>query len=82
MHKGYVVVAVSVPDYFWSREPVLPDNLVFPHRTVSTVSFTPVLLGLTCMLRVCLYRKGAMNGKKSGVGNVSFMWWRKPYIVP
>ena len=42
------------------------------------VGFTPILLGLTCMLRVCLYRKGAMEWEKRGVGNISFRWWRKP----
>ena len=35
-----------------------------------------ILLGLTCMLRVCLYRKGAMKGEKRRVGNVSFRWWK------
>ena len=33
---------------------------------------------LTCMLKICLYRKGVMEGEKRGVGNVSFRWWRKP----
>ena len=30
------------------------------------------------LLRVCLYRKGAMEGEKRGFGNVRFRWWRKP----
>ena len=29
------------------------------------------------MLRVCVYRNGAMKGEKRGLGNVSFKWWRK-----
>ena len=41
------------------------------------VSFTPISLGLSCMLRVCLYRKRAMEWEKRGVGNISFRWWRK-----
>ena len=42
------------------------------------VGFTPILFGLTCMLRVCLYRKGVMEWeKRRGVGNISFRWWRK-----
>ena len=30
------------------------------------------------MLGICLHRKGAMEGEKRGVGNISFRWWRKP----
>ena len=51
--------------------------LEFPHHAVSVVGFTPILLGLTCMLRVCVYREGAMEREKRGVGNISFRWWRK-----
>ena len=39
---------------------------------------TPLSLGLKCMLRVCLYRKGAMEEEKPGLGSISFRWWRKP----
>ena len=41
------------------------------------VDFTPISLGLTCMLIVYLYRKGAMEWEKREVGNVSFRWWKK-----
>ena len=58
--------------------PVFPVFLEFPHPAISVVGFTPISLGLTCMLRVCLYRKGAMEWEKRGVGNISFRWWRKP----
>ena len=47
-------------------------------RFLSVVSVTLILLGLTCMLRVCLYRKGAMEWEKRGVENISFRWLRKP----
>ena len=74
-----VVVVGSVPDYFWSRvTPLFQLSFEFPLRAVSTVSFTPILLGLKCMLRVCMYRKGAIEWEKRGVGNISFRWWRKP----
>ena len=68
------VVVVSVPNEFLvTSEPVFPVILEFPHQAVSVFGFTPILLGLTCMLTVCLYRKGAMEGEKMGVGNhVSF----------
>ena len=59
-------------------EPVFPVILEFPHPAFNVVGFTPISLGLTCMLRVCLYRKGAMEWEKRGVGNISFRWWRKP----
>ena len=42
-------------------EPVFPVILEFPHYAVSVISFTPISLGLTCMLRVFLYRNGAME---------------------
>ena len=46
---------------------------------VRVVGFTLISLGLTCMLRVrvCLYRKGAMEEEKRGVRIISFRWWRK-----
>ena len=59
-------------------EPVSPVILKIPHPALSMVSCTPILLGLKCMLRVCLYRKGTMEWEKRGVGNISFRWWRKP----
>ena len=42
------------------------------------VGVTPIPLGLTCMLRVCVYREGAMEWEKRGVENIRFRWWRKP----
>ena len=63
------VVVVRVPDYFLVMcEPVFPVILEFPHPALSVVGFTPISLGLTCMLRVCLYRKGAMEWEKRGGG--------------
>ena len=71
-------VVVSVPDYFWSRmSPFFLVILEFPHRAISVVGFTPISLGLTFTLRVCVHREGAMEGEKRGVGNISFRWWRK-----
>ena len=61
-----------------TSEHVFPVILEFPHRAVSVAGFTPIPLGLTYMLRVCLYGKGAMEREKKGVGNVIFRWWRKP----
>ena len=51
--------------------------LEFPHPALSVVSFTPISLGLTCMLRVSLYRKRTMEGEKREVRNASFRLWRK-----
>ena len=58
-------------------EPVFPVILEFPHCAVSVVGFTPIPLGLTCMLRVCLFRRVGMEWEKRGVGNISFRWCRK-----
>ena len=73
-------IVVRVPDYFWSH--VSPFFSSYPGiptpRFLSMVGVTLISLGLTCMLRVCLYRKGAMEWEKRGVGNISFRWWRKP----
>ena len=41
-------------------------------KGVNVVGFTPILLSLTNMLRVCLYRKGTMEGEKRRAGNVIF----------
>ena len=58
-------------------EPVFPVILEIPYCAVSVVGFTRISLGLTCMLRVYLYRKRAMEGQKRVVRNISFRWWRK-----
>ena len=78
-HKLWLGV-VSIPDYYIlvTCESAFPVILEFQHRAVIVVSSTPILLGLTCMLRVCPYRKGAREWEKRGVGNISFSWWRKP----
>ena len=74
-------VAVVSSDYFSSRVSLFFQLSWNSHTgAVSVVGFTLISLGLTCMLRVCLYRKakGAMEGEKRGVRNISFRWWRKP----
>ena len=63
-----------ISGHVWARFFSYPG---IPTPALGVVGFTPILLGLTCMLRVCLYRKGAMEGEKRGVGNVSFRCWKK-----
>ena len=66
-----VVVVVGVPDYFWSRvSPFFQLSWNSHTPLLSVVGCTPIPLGLKCMLRVCLYRKGAMEWEKRGVGNI------------
>ena len=66
------VVVVSTPDYFWSRvSPFFQLSWNSHNPLFSVVGFTPFSLGLPCMLRVCLNRKGAMEWEKRGVGNIS-----------
>ena len=40
---------------------------------VSVVGFTPISLVLTCMLRICMYRKGSMEGEKRGGSGISVL---------
>ena len=59
-----------------TREPVFPVILEFQHPAINVVGFAPISLGLSCMLRVSLYRKGAIVEKKRGIGNIIYRWWR------
>ena len=56
--KYIVVVVVSVPDYFWSRvSPFFQLSWNSHTPLLSVVGFTPILLGLTCVLTVCIGRE-------------------------
>ena len=72
-NEGEGSAVVSFPDHFWSRmSPFFQLSWNSHTPLLSVVGCTPILLGLTCMLRVCLYRKEAMEWENRGVGNVSF----------
>ena len=59
-----------------------PKEWIFACTAIFTPASRAVVLclrgDLTCMLRICLYRRESMEGERRRVGNVSFRWWRKP----
>ena len=75
-----VCLFVSITGYSLLRAP--PKEWIFACMAVCTPVSRAVVLrlrgDLTCMLRICLYRREAIEREKRGVGNVSFRWWRKP----
>ena len=53
----------------------------FASMTIFTLASRTAVLrlwgGLTCMLRIWLYRREAMEGEKRGIENISFRWMGK-----
>ena len=77
VHRCLIVL---ITGYSLLRAP--PREWIFACTDVCTPTSRAVVLrlwgDLTCMLRICLCLREAIERERRGVGNVSFTWWRKP----
>ena len=76
----FVCLFVLITGYSLLQAP--PREWIFACTAVCTPALRAVVLrlreDLTCMLRICLYRREYIEGERRGIGNVSLRWWRKP----
>ena len=78
--KEFVCLFLSITGYSLLQAP--SREWIFVCTAVCTHSSRAVVRrlrgDLTCVLRICLYRRESIEEKRRAVENVSFSWWRKP----